>query len=170
MSKLSNSINITKEGFQLKSVVLVPFDERCLNLSWYWLNDPEIKELTMTPIFTRNDQDAFFKALPMRKDYIIWGIALNSTEIIGAAGLKNHRGNLAEYWGYIGERKYWGKGLGRSLIAEVETKARELGFSALDLKVSSFNKRAIALYKRAGFVVDVNESTFLSLRMYKQGI
>lgn len=154
----------------IHKVTLVPFDIACLEKSWRWLSDPEIRELTMTPAFTREEQRRFFASLPARDDYFIWGVSLDKIGLIGAAGLKNHRGSLAEYWGYIGEREYWGKGIGRHMIAAVEEKARTLGFSELDLKVSTANKRATALYHKAGFVVDTSGSTPECLRMVKRGI
>ena len=119
---------------------LIPYDACCHELSWFWLNDPEIRELTMSPIFTREDHNIFFKNLPLRSDYKIWRILLDGHEIVGAAGLKNHRGSLAEYWGYIGEKKYGIQGLGRSLFKVVEEEVRNIGIIDLDLKVFT-NKR-----------------------------
>lgn len=147
---------------------LVPYTLECLDKSWFWLNDPEIRELTMTPHFTKEQQQQFFQSLPSCSGYNVWGVALNGYGVIGAAGLKNQRGSMAEYWGYIGERQFWGKGLGRYLVAAVEQKARELGFSELDLKVSVSNDRAIALYVKTGFVVDHAESNEVVLRMVKK--
>ena len=129
---------------------LVDYSRTFLDLSWEWLTDPEIRSLTMTPDFSREDQIRFFESLENRDGYDIWGVALGA-EPIGAAGLKNQREGVAEYWGYIGKRELWGQGLGKSLVTEVESKARSLGFSALDLKVSTANQRAIALYCRMGF-------------------
>ncbi|MEI7824516.1 MAG: GNAT family N-acetyltransferase [Chlorobiaceae bacterium] len=149
---------------------MIPYDARCLELSWLWLNDPEIRELTMTPIFTREDQNIYFKNLPLRLDYKIWGILLDGHEIVGAAGLKNYRGSLAEYWGYIGEKKYLNQGLGQSLVKVVEEKARNSGIIDLDLKVFANNIRAIKLYQKVGFLIDHYNSTDSYLRMLKQGI
>lgn len=154
----------------MSSLALIPFDQECLDLSWNWLNDPEIRKLTITPAFTRQDQRKFFDNLPNRRDYIAWGVTLGGNEIIGAAGLKNHRATIAEYWGYIGKREYWGKGLGRALIAAVEANAHKLGFTELDLKVGTDNERAISLYKKTGFVIDARASTTEVLRMVKRGI
>lgn len=152
------------------SLTLVAFTEACLDLSWQWLNDPEIRDLTMTPEFTRAEQKSFFESLPMRRDYLIWGIALDGSKIIGAAGLKNHRGALAEYWGYIGEKELWGRGFGEDLIAQMEGLAKKLGFSSLDLKVSVGNARAIALYTKVGYEKDLEGSTCDFFRMVKKRI
>ncbi len=151
-------------------ISLQAYDRACLDKSWVWLSDPEISALTMTPAFTREDQTTFFEQLPLRANYHIWGVLLDGAELIGAAGLKNHRGTCAEYWGYIGEKQYWGKGLGLGLFEAVEQKANQLGFSDLDLKVSVTNPRAISLYKKVGFEINPHTSTESCLQMVKRGI
>jgi RimJ/RimL family protein N-acetyltransferase len=151
-------------------VSLQAYDKACLDKSWTWLRDPETSALTMTPAFTLGAQLKFFEQLPLRTGYHIWGVLLDGAELIGAAGLKNHRGSCAEYWGYIGEKHYWGKGLGLGLFEAVEQKAKQLGFSELDLKVSVANLRAISLYKKVGFLIDSHRSTEFCLHMVKQGI
>lgn len=148
---------------------LAPYDEKCLEKSWEWLNDPEIRFLTMTPEFSKDDQRRFFNSLATRSDYLIWAVIFDGTPI-GAAGLKNPRGNMAEYWGYIGEKKFWGGGLGRSMLALVEEKGRCAGFSSLDLKVLAANERALSLYRKCGYVVDADNSSDDVLRMIKREI
>ncbi len=44
-----------------------------------------------------------------------------------------------------------GRGLGRSLLSEVCRRAKEQGYSQLDLEVRASNIAAIGLYLRAGF-------------------
>jgi RimJ/RimL family protein N-acetyltransferase len=134
----------------LPSIRLVPFSREYLDRSWVWLNDPETKRLTMTPDFTREDQERFFAGLP-RDDYRIWGVALEDGAPIGAAGLKNFRGGVAEYWGYIGEAAERGKGHGRAMLRLIEEQAERLGLNALDLRVADYNAAAVALYRRSGF-------------------
>ena len=91
------------------------YDEQFLEKSWQWLHDPEIKRLTMTPDFTREDQLRWFARLPEMTDYRIWGISCGG-QPVGALGLKHILGDRAEYWGYIGERHYWGGGLGEEMM------------------------------------------------------
>lgn len=160
------SATIPIEGGKSASVKLVPYDRDCLDRSWGWLSDPEIRALTMTPKFTRTDQLAFYDSLSTRPNYHIWGVS-HGGRVVGAAGLKNVRAELAEYWGYIGERELWGRGLGRSLMRQVESKAKRLGFTRLDLKVSTTNPRAIALYLKMGYVPDDLSPDDLVLRMEK---
>ena len=147
----------------LARIALVPFGREYLDHSWRWLNDPDTKRLTMTPDFTRQDQERFFARLP-RDDYRIWGIELDDGSPIGAAGLKNFRGATAEYWGYIGEPSERGKGHGKAMLELIEAEAARLGLRAVDLRVADFNRAAIALYRRAGFSESGREGDVLSMR------
>lgn len=138
-------------------IELVPYDESFLELSWRWLKDYEIQEMTMTPQISRQEQVEFYKSLPSRQNYIIFGIMFGD-EKIGACGLKNINGDTAEYWGYIGEKKYWGKGLGAKIVDLIISEAKRRNISKLYLKVSVNNSRAIKLYKklRFSFIADYN--------------
>ncbi|MDM2876997.1 GNAT family N-acetyltransferase [Citrobacter sp. Cpo040] len=130
----------------------VEYDESFLALSWLWLKDPEISALTMTPDFTKNEQLIFFRSLEKRRDYFIRGVTYKN-EKIGAAGIKNINQDRGEYWGYIGEKKYWGQGLGREIMEKIVLEARLLGLKKLYLQVNSNNQRAINLYKKVGFEI-----------------
>lgn len=131
----------------------VTYTEEFLNLSWVWLNDPEIKALTLTPDFTKHDQVDFFKKLPLRVDYKISGIVVNS-ERAGACGLKNIKNGEAEFWCYLGLKKYWGAGLGRFIVEHAESESKKFNVSSLYLKVGKSNLRAIKAYEKNGFNVD----------------
>lgn len=131
-------------------VKLVPYSREYLDLSWSWLQDAEIKRLTMTPDFTREDQLRFFESLPLRPDYRLWGVEADGRSI-GVAGLKNVCASRAEYWGYIGEKTYWGKRIGEHIMQSIENIAFEMGLTHLDLRVWKDNNRAIALYLRMGY-------------------
>src|ERR1051325_3293583 len=106
------------------------FDERFLEKSWHWLQDPEIKKLTMTPDFTREEQRRWFEQLPRMTDYRIWGGVCDG-EPVGAVGLKQITAGDAEYWGYLGEKKFWGQGIGMAMLGFACGRARELGLRAL---------------------------------------
>ena len=127
------------------------YDEHFLAMSWNWLNDPEIKHLTDTPSFTEEDQAAWFQGLRMRTDYKVWGMQLGERKI-GVVGLKNICKVSAEYFGYIGEKDLWGRGLGAEMLAYAETQGAALGISVILAKVMADNSRAYKLFKSAGFV------------------
>lgn len=142
------------------------YKEEFLVYSWEWLNDKEIKELTMTPNFTKEQQKKFYLSLKEREDYIIYGLKIDDKPV-GACGLKNIREGIAEYWGYIGEKKYWGKGYGAKIINEMISIAEEKKISNLYLKVTKNNVRAIKLYLNMGFLINEDLSTNNILYMTK---
>lgn len=127
------------------------YTEDFLQSSWEWLNDPEIKKLTMTPDFTKEEQKKFFYTIPQRSNYKIFGISL-SGEKIGVCGLKNISEVSGEYWGYIGNKSYWGRGYGKEILNYIEGLAEKLQLKVLLLKVSKENARAISLYEKNGFI------------------
>jgi RimJ/RimL family protein N-acetyltransferase len=134
------------------SLRVVVYDERFLEMSWIWLRDQEIKQLTMTPDFTKEQQLVWYAGLWNRKDYLIWGIELNG-EPIGAFGIKNIDSGNGEYWGYIGRKELWGKGIGGWMVNNAILQAVEIGLCRLYLKVAVENKRAIKLYTKSGFII-----------------
>ena len=133
------------------AVSFVRFDEQFCDLSWEWLADEEMRYLTMTPPFTREHQLAWFSGLPDRSDYLIWGIRVDGVPI-GALGIKG-TGICRDYWGYIGKKAYWDRGLGDALMREALTQARKLNLKKLTLRVIRTNFRAIRLYEKWGFIL-----------------
>lgn len=146
-------------------IKIVQYNIDFLDYSWNWLNDPEIKKLTNTPAFSKEDQLSFFQSLPERKDYYIRGIVYNGKPI-GACGLKKITKTDAEYWGYIGEKEYWGKGFGKLILTAMIDKAKELGLSSVYLKVITDNPRAISLYNRLGFEIESENDIEISMRLH----
>lgn len=133
-------------------VDFVEYTEEFLDLSLAWLNDPEIKSLTMAPVFSKEDQVDFFRKLPLRVDYKISGIMVNG-ERAGACGLKNIKNGEGEFWCYLGLKKYWGAGVGREIVQYIESESKKNNVSRLFLKVSKSNLRAIKAYEKNGFTV-----------------
>lgn len=140
-------------SFQMiNKLKLIPFDEFVLERSWNWLNDSELKHLTMTPDFTKEQQVELFNSLSTRKGYFIFGIAFEG-QPVGACGLKNFVDDKAELWLYIGEKEYWGKGLGKRIMLLLENEARKLKLKKLYLKVIKDNKAAINLYEKFNYLL-----------------
>ena len=129
-----------------------PYDEKYLELSWKWLKDPEIKQLTLTPDFNKESQKKWFSTLNSKNDYHVFGVLVGDTPI-GACGLKNIKYSEGEYWGYIGEKSFWGKGVGKLMLDYITELACKLKLKTINLKVWSENIRAIRLYEKNGFQV-----------------
>ncbi len=146
------------------SLKFVDYNLIFLNQSWIWLNDREVKELTNTPDFTKEQQEDFYHSLKNKEDYFIKGIEYNKKPI-GACGLKRITGEDAEYWGYIGEKEYWGKGLGKYILDYAVDYAKKIGLSSLYLDVVKQNKRAIGLYERMGFLIEKETDSSIRMRL-----
>lgn len=128
----------------------VKYDRTFLDASFGWLQDDELRYLIDSPQIDRVQQLAWFDSLPTKEDYMIWGISYEGRPI-GACGLKHITSQDAEYWGYIGEKSLWGKGLGTEIIRQMEVEARNRGIGTLYLRVIKDNPRAIRLYQKCGF-------------------
>lgn len=126
------------------------FDRVFLTLSYKWLSDSTIKYLTQTPDITKENQEKWFASLPDKNDYYIRGIAVDNKPI-GACGLKHITSEAGEYWGYIGEKDYWGKGIGGRMLAFIEEYAKSLGLKQIYLHVLHDNERAMRLYVKNGY-------------------
>jgi len=144
-------------------IEFVEFDRDFLSKSWEWLNDREIKYLTNTPDFSKEEQVEWFNKIRARTDYLIYGVIVDSMKV-GACGLKNITENDCEYWGYIGEKHYWGRGIGKVMMDFIEEKAKELKLKSIWLKVIDNNERAIALYKRVGFKIEKFDNKLIIMR------
>lgn len=71
--------------------------------------------------------------------------------LMGTLGLKRLDETRCELRKMYLERKHRGKGYGRRLLDRAIARARELGFSRIELETASVLKEAIALYERYGF-------------------
>lgn len=132
------------------------FDEVMLEHSFKWVNDPEIQSLIQGVPVTRQEQREWFEKLPTRNNFIIWGIRCKEIPV-GAFGIKNISGDVGEYWGYIGDKAYWGMGIGSWMMKTVIMLAREKKLKKLYLKVLRNNHRAVNLYLKWGFDIKKNE-------------
>ena len=74
-----------------------------------------------------------------------------ATAGVDAVGTRDKLRHRAEF-GISVLRAYWGLGLGRALTEACIQCAKEAGYEQIELTVVAENKRAIALYRKAGFV------------------
>ncbi|MCI7163897.1 MAG: GNAT family N-acetyltransferase [Butyricimonas virosa] len=136
----------------MTSLEFVEFDRKFLVSSWKWLTDDEIRMLTGTPFMTKRQQEDWFLSLPFQVDYYIWGVKYNDIPI-GACGIKHKTFDNGEYWGYIGEKNYWGRGIGKKMLQFIEQRAKIMNLNTLYLHVSNDNVRAFNLYCQFGYLV-----------------
>ena len=154
------------------NVVLVPFTNDRVVLTFEWVKDPDLRHLfLMRGEPTWEGHNKYFERVlrdPTQRVYAI----LAGDEHVGNCGLKNllPLRKEGELWIYIGEPSIRGKGIGK--------RATELllheGFEVLGLKmiythVADFNTAARRLYKKLGFheVPVINDSNEWANRQCK---
>jgi len=128
------------------------YNEMFLDVSRKWLNDPEIRHFMNTRYVSKPGQRIWFETISNKKDYNIWGITSENIPI-GVFGIKNIRGEEGEFWGYIGEKQYWGLGIGDWMVCAAENKANELGLTSIRLRVLRDNYKAVNLYFKHCFKI-----------------
>lgn len=144
-------------------IVFCDFDLDFLDYSWMWLNDLEIKRLTNTPDFTKESQLNWFNSLQHKSDYLILGVKIDEVPV-GVCGLKNINNDDGEYWGYIGEKTYWGKGIGFQMMKKIEEIAMSKGLNSIWLQVLEKNERAIRLYKSLSYKIVSSNNNLIIMR------
>lgn len=131
----------------------VPFDDEFLRLSFGWLTDDEMQNLTMSPAVTPESQRAWWESLADRPDYAVWGIEYDGVPV-GAMGIKRiGEDDGAEYFMYLGERSYWGRGIASWAFAEICDEVRSRGLRKLYGRIGKHNDRSLAVHLREGFEV-----------------
>jgi RimJ/RimL family protein N-acetyltransferase len=134
-----NLINSKKMEFRrIVNLDMREMDEVALEKSWEWLNDPEIKRLTITPDFSKDEQKKWFESIKNRKDYWIT-VGWHNGEPIVIGGLKNIGEKDAEIFGYIGNKEYWGKGVAvdsTTYSAPIASHLRSAGFLSEVTRIS----------------------------------
>lgn len=135
-------------------VELTEFDTVFLELSYDWLRDPEIKELTMTPDITKESQSRWYDSLKENYTYMVKGVLVDGKPV-GAVGLKHidFDNQKAEYFGYIGRKEWWGMSIGNDMMELIEKEAVSKGMHHIYLHVRKDNERAIRLYVKKGYSI-----------------
>ena len=142
----------------MNRLLLVDFNTEYFSLSKQWLEDEELRHLIHAGELPPDDErKKWFESLPNRSDYLIWGVEYFG-QPIGVSGLKHVSDGQAEYWGYIGEKTLWGKGIGKLLMSEIIGKAKNLALSKVYLKVRKYNIRAYKMYHKFGFTVESEDA------------
>ena len=139
-----------------KKCYLSPMDINDANKYTEWLNDLELTiNLTIyNSIINVENEKAFLENLSKEHNYSI--IDIETNELIGACGFidLSHLNQTAEVGIFIGSKDHLNKGYGTeamSLLIDYGFKA--LNLHNIQLRVYSFNERAIKSYKKIGFEI-----------------
>lgn len=140
-------------------IYLRRLEEKDALISYKWRNNPNVWKLTGN----RPDREitpeielGWIREVLKRKNEYRCAICIARTdEYIGNVQLTNIKNNSAEFHIFIGEEKYWGKGIGSKATAEMI----KIGFNNLLLKeiylfVNKKNIPAIKAYLNCGFIIE----------------
>jgi len=117
-----------------------------------WWKDRELIKLT-SGIYEKDDnvlKGYFLAMLNSKKDshYLIQ----YDSKVVGNVSLTHKSKNTFEIHIVIGEKDYWGKGVGTVSINKVLNIAfKKLGYNKAYIEIRPENKRAIELYEFCGF-------------------
>jgi ribosomal-protein-alanine N-acetyltransferase len=137
-------------------VILRPFNRIDVPTLCRWMNDPEVTKYLMRPLpITENEEGEWVNDLPKRKNDVVLGIVETvSSKLIGSIGLHgiNWQHRTATTGTVLGEKEYWGKGLG----TEAKMLLLDFAFNTFDLhcvlsKILATNGRSIAYGKKCGY-------------------
>ena len=147
-------------------IIFVPFNQIFLEVSFDWMQDEVLRILIDSPPITRESHQLWFEQIGNRNDYYVWCVIANELPV-GVCGLKHVNNDKGEYWGYIGVKSHWGKGIGTKMLDFIESFARSLELGMLELRVLNGNQRAFDLYLRNGFVVSeqINDTRFMKKKL-----
>jgi RimJ/RimL family protein N-acetyltransferase len=142
-------------------IQLLPLHNDQVPVFYRWLSDPEViaYSLTLFQELKTVAQVADWLALTLQDQHSLnLGIYLTETqELIGYAGITNiSRVNQSgEYFILLGEKHYWGRGIGTTVTRQVVTRGfQELGLNRLMLTVSVPNEGGVRAYLKAGFQLE----------------
>lgn len=148
------------------------FDESWLPVTAAWLADPGLARLTMSGRVTPEAQRAWFDALPGRADYAVWGIEYDGEKagVMGLKGIGDDDGG--EYFMYLGDQRFWGRGIARWAFHEIADEARSRGLRYLYGRVHKQNERSLAVDLRHGFEIvrDEGESWWIACPLFEPGL
>jgi GNAT superfamily N-acetyltransferase len=93
-----------------------------------------------------------FGAVAMGPPHGVFLVAVSGDgAVVGCGGVQRHAGDTAEIKRMWIDLDWRGAGIGRRLLAELETCAAATGYSRVVLDTNSTLKEAIAMYESAGY-------------------
>lgn len=137
-------------------ILLKKFSRKHLNISREWMNNKELCCLfnRRYKYLSRVAQMIWYKKLLMDKTQVTFGIEVNKV-YVGNIGLKNidRQNKKAEYYIFIGDKSYRGKGVGENSTQQLLKYVRKnLHLHKIYLCVDKDNIAARRLYKKVGFI------------------
>jgi RimJ/RimL family protein N-acetyltransferase len=139
-----------------KKCYLSPIDENDAEKFTEWFNDLEVTEnlLFYHRIINVQNEKELLPRVAKEQNYSI--IDIEKNELIGNCGYVglDHLNQTGEVGIFIGNKNYWNKGYGtEALRLLLDYGFKALNLHNIELRVFSFNKRAIKSYEKVGFQI-----------------
>lgn len=137
------------------NVVIRPLVKEDANISYKWRNNPEIWKYTGSRPdreITLDIELEWIENVLHRENEKRFAILVDNV-YVGNTQLTSITDESAVFHIFIGDTKYWGKGVASKAMDLLMNFAKnELNLEKLILTVNQENKSAVNLYKRKGFV------------------
>lgn len=141
----------------------------CSRKNIEWMNDPEVVRYLMP-----RSHFSFVNALEYylkRKWYkdILYAVFADRVHI-GNCGFFGKKSNEAELRVVIGEKSYWGHGIGELSVRQLIDLAPKHGIRRIWLHVDTENYRALRIYQKCGFSTlgyELLPGVNLQMKMFK---
>lgn len=119
-----------------------------------WFSDPSVNKYVARRRLTMREERAWIRSLPkLQKKQKHFAIETNSGVHIGSTGLRlDYPDNHAELGIIIGDKNYWNSGYGTDAMKVLLKYGFDtLKLNRIELKVYSYNPRAVHVYEKIGF-------------------
>lgn len=151
-------------------VTIRPLEENNAYTSVKWRNDPKVFKYTgntyKNEIKIENELEWIRKVTSNPKDYRC--AILADGIYVGNIYLTDIENGSAEYHIFIGDKRYWGKGVAKQAsILILEYAFNVLSLDSVKLQVRKENTSAFMLYQRLGFEVEKEDVEWISMIVKK---
>jgi RimJ/RimL family protein N-acetyltransferase len=154
-------------------VSIRPLQEQDAYTSVKWRNDPEVFKYTGNTydheILLETELEWIRKVIANNnsgKEYRCAILADN--EYVGNIYLTDIENKSAHYHIFVGDRRYWGKGIAKHASIQILNYAfYNLGLEYVVLRVKKQNTSAYELYKKLGFIEVEEHDDWISMKILK---
>ena len=134
-------------------VILRPLRLTDAAISAQWRNDPSIWTFTGSRpniIVTKEIEESWIRRVNAIKGDLRRAICVGNKYVGNIYIVKNEEGRF-EYHVFIGDKKFWGRGVAYKASLLILEEAMERGIEEVFLKVRNEHNKAIRLYEKLGF-------------------
>lgn len=136
-----------------KKVILRPVKIKDAPRYVKWFNNPAVNKFLSRRKLTLKEEKKWIKNQKKSKQDKTFAIETFKGEHIGSTSITISEWNKCGRFGImIGDRRYWNRGFGSDAInTMLDYGFKALRLNRIQLEVFSYNRRAFAVYKKAGF-------------------